>query len=64
MMARPTRITQKPVRLDCIDCRHSYDPHNVACDGTMIFCRCRLKDAARSVFCRERACERFEAKQG
>lgn len=42
MARQPIRTTKKPEtpQYHCRDCAHSYDWHNKAHDGHLIFCRC------------------------
>lgn len=52
------RTTKQPIKKpDCMDCKHSYDPHSPALDGHMILCRCEFRQW--SVFMKGDGCDKF-----
>lgn len=59
-MAKRTTTKQKtPKELGfiCKDCKHSYEPHSKALDGSMILCRCPFWKYSR--FLNRDYCDKF-----
>lgn len=55
------KVAKEQPKYHCVDCKHSYDPHEIGANGKPFLCRCQFFKYSRFLY--RDYCNNFELKR-